>query len=184
MPPPGLWHQAPPTPGISPHLSVERRPRNVERAAFMTSRERFHAALACTPLERPPLWIMRQAGRYLPEYRALKAKSSFLAMVRTPAVAADNPILGLFRQEVDEQSTRISQLLLRLEQEPERLDLIAPVQHRLQHALLIDEAFCLQVIQRLDQASGLVLKRRELALQLSAGILARAQQAQRAAFEG
>jgi len=45
----------------------------------------------------------------------------------TPTIASDNPILGLFRQEVDEQSTRISQLLLRLEQEPERLDLIAPV---------------------------------------------------------
>jgi len=55
----------------------------------MTSRERFLAACACTPLERPPLWIMRQAGRYLPEYRALKAKSSFLAMVRTPALAAE-----------------------------------------------------------------------------------------------
>lgn len=44
-----------------------------------------------------------------------------------PVIASDNPILGLFRQEVEEQSTRISQLLLRLEQEPERLDLIAPV---------------------------------------------------------
>jgi uroporphyrinogen decarboxylase len=47
----------------------------------MTSRERFLAACACAPLDRPPLWIMRQAGRYLPEYRALKAKSSFLEMV-------------------------------------------------------------------------------------------------------
>src|SRR5436190_7120740 len=55
----------------------------------MNSRERFLAACACTPLERPPLWIMRQAGRYLPEYRALKAKSSFLEMVRTPTLAAE-----------------------------------------------------------------------------------------------
>lgn len=55
----------------------------------MTSRERFLAALACTPLDRPPLWVMRQAGRYLPEYRELKAKSSFLEMVRTPALAAE-----------------------------------------------------------------------------------------------
>src|SRR6185503_15012019 len=63
----------------------------------MTSRERFLAAIACTPLERPPLWVMRQAGRYLPEYRALKAKSSFLEMVRTPAVAAEVTLQPLRR---------------------------------------------------------------------------------------
>jgi uroporphyrinogen decarboxylase len=63
----------------------------------MTSRERFLAACACTPLERPPLWIMRQAGRYLPEYRALKAKSSFLEMVRTPALAAEVTLQPLRR---------------------------------------------------------------------------------------
>jgi uroporphyrinogen decarboxylase len=63
----------------------------------MTSRERFLAACACAPLERPPLWIMRQAGRYLPEYRALKAKSSFLQMVRTPALAAEVTLQPLRR---------------------------------------------------------------------------------------
>jgi uroporphyrinogen decarboxylase len=55
----------------------------------MTSRERFLAACACQPLERPPLWIMRQAGRYLPEYRALKTKHNFLKLVRTPDLAAE-----------------------------------------------------------------------------------------------
>jgi uroporphyrinogen decarboxylase len=64
---------------------------------MMNSRERFLAACACTPLERPPLWIMRQAGRYLPEYRALKAKSSFLEMVRTPALAAEVTLQPLKR---------------------------------------------------------------------------------------
>lgn len=63
----------------------------------MTSRDRFLAACACLPLERPPLWIMRQAGRYLPEYRALKAKSSFVAMVRTPDVAAEVTLQPLRR---------------------------------------------------------------------------------------
>jgi uroporphyrinogen decarboxylase len=67
----------------------------------MTSRERFLAACRCQPLERPPLWIMRQAGRYLPEYRALKAKSSFLQMVRTPSVAAEVTLQPLRRFALD-----------------------------------------------------------------------------------
>ena len=67
----------------------------------MTSRERFLAACACTPLDRPPLWIMRQAGRYLPEYRALKAQSSFLEMVRTPDLAAEVTLQPLRRFALD-----------------------------------------------------------------------------------
>src|SRR4051812_17858708 len=67
----------------------------------MTSRERFLAACARKPLERPPLWIMLQAGRYLPEYRALKAKSSFLEMVRTPALAAEVTLQPLRRFPFD-----------------------------------------------------------------------------------
>ena len=67
----------------------------------MTSRERFLAACACHPLDRPPIWVMRQAGRYLPEYRALKAKSSFLEMVRTPALAAEVTLQPLKRFAFD-----------------------------------------------------------------------------------
>lgn len=55
----------------------------------MNSRDRFLSACSCTPLDRPPVWIMRQAGRYLPEYRELKAKHGFLTMVRTPELAAE-----------------------------------------------------------------------------------------------
>ena len=67
----------------------------------MTSRERFLAACSCQTLERPPLWIMRQAGRYLPEYRELKAKSSFLQMVKTPALAAEVTLQPLRRFALD-----------------------------------------------------------------------------------
>ncbi len=67
----------------------------------MNSRQRFLAAVACQPLERPPIWVMRQAGRYLPEYRALKEKSSFLEMVRTPELAMEVTLQPLRRFALD-----------------------------------------------------------------------------------
>lgn len=67
----------------------------------MTSRERFLAACDCQPLDRPPIWIMRQAGRYLPEYRELKAKSSFVTMVKTPELATEVTLQPLRRFALD-----------------------------------------------------------------------------------
>jgi uroporphyrinogen decarboxylase len=67
----------------------------------MNSRERFFRACACEPLDRPPVWIMRQAGRYLPEYRELKAKHGFLKMVRTPELAAEASMQPMRRFALD-----------------------------------------------------------------------------------
>lgn len=67
----------------------------------MNSRERFLAACACKPLGRPPVWVMRQAGRYLPEYRDLKARHGFLAMIRTPELAAEVSMQPIRRFALD-----------------------------------------------------------------------------------
>jgi uroporphyrinogen decarboxylase len=68
---------------------------------MMTSRDRFLAAAACRPVDRAPIWVMRQAGRYLPEYRALKAKHDFLTMVRTPELALEVTLQPLRRYNLD-----------------------------------------------------------------------------------
>ncbi len=65
-------------PNFSPHAGI-----------LWGNRERFLAACRCETVDRPPVWLMRQAGRSLPEYRALKEKHSFLELVRTPALAAE-----------------------------------------------------------------------------------------------
>ena len=67
----------------------------------MNSRDRFLAALRCEPLDRPPVWVMRQAGRYLPEYRELKERHGFLGLVRTPELAAEVTLQPLRRFDLD-----------------------------------------------------------------------------------
>jgi len=59
-------------------------------------------ALARQPTAYTPIWLMRQAGRYLPEYNALRERAgSFLALVRTPALAAEATLQPLERFPLD-----------------------------------------------------------------------------------
>ncbi len=55
----------------------------------MTCRERFVRAVTCQTVDRPPIWMMRQAGRSLPEYRELKETRKFTELVRDPRLAAE-----------------------------------------------------------------------------------------------
>lgn len=58
-------------------------------------REIFLRACHCQSTERVPVWIMRQAGRYLPDYQSVRAKHTFLEICRTPQVAAEVSIQPL-----------------------------------------------------------------------------------------
>src|SRR5206468_2973017 len=58
-------------------------------------------ALRKEKVERPPVWMMRQAGRYLPDYLKLKAKYDFFTRVQTPELATEITIQPVEQVGVD-----------------------------------------------------------------------------------
>ena len=53
------------------------------------------------PVERTPVWLMRQAGRYLPEYRRIREKVGFLELCKNPALSAEVMLATVNRLGVD-----------------------------------------------------------------------------------
>ena len=58
------------------------KPTNEPNSIFLRACHRL-------PAERTPVWLMRQAGRYMPEYRAIRAQHDMLDVIRTPELAAE-----------------------------------------------------------------------------------------------
>jgi len=61
----------------------------------------FLRACLRLPVERTPVWLLRQAGRYQPEYRALREKHSLLELIRTPELAAEVTLLPIDSFDLD-----------------------------------------------------------------------------------
>lgn len=67
----------------------------------MNARERFLKACRCEPVDRPPIWVLRQAGSYLPEFRQLHAKHTLLELMRAPELALEVTMQPIRRFQMD-----------------------------------------------------------------------------------
>src|SRR5262249_22213387 len=75
---------------------------------------RFVHACRCEPVDATPIWLMRQAGRYMAEYRAVRKRHSILEICKTPELAAEVTITAAERLNVD-AAIIFADLLLPLE---------------------------------------------------------------------
>jgi len=72
-----------------------------QAAEVVAGESRFVRACLRLPVDRTPVWFLRQAGRYMPEYMAVRKHHSLLEICRTPEIAAEVTITAAERLGVD-----------------------------------------------------------------------------------
>ena len=94
-------------------LSPELNPNSAARSD-LSSGSRFVRACLRQPVDRTPVWFLRQAGRYMPEYQAVRRHHSLLQICKNPELAAEVTITAAEKLDVD-AAIIFADLLLPLE---------------------------------------------------------------------
>ena len=84
-----------------PPLDEPRRGPAAAEIASMTGGTRFIRACLRKPVDRTPVWFLRQAGRYMPEYQAVRRHHSLLEICKQPKLAAEVTITAAEKLDVD-----------------------------------------------------------------------------------
>jgi uroporphyrinogen decarboxylase len=112
--------------------TLHTTPQAATPTGALSSGSRFVRACLRHPVDRTPVWFLRQAGRYMPEYQAVRRQHSLLEICKSPELAADVTITAAEKLDVD-AAIIFADLLLPLE--PMGLDFTfqageGPVVHR------------------------------------------------------
>jgi len=127
----------------------------------------FLRACRAEPIERRPVWMMRQAGRYLPEYREIRSRVDFLTLCKTPELAAEVTVQPVRRLGVD-AAILFADILLPLEAMGAELVFTPGDGPSFPHPIRSREAIATLTVPDIEERLGYVLDtvrrvRRELA---------------------